>query len=493
MDKTVHIGWAEVSITPDKPIYLSGQFYERISQYVETPITVTAMALEAAGDQAVFCSLDIVHIDPVLPAGVRARVAEANIGLDPAKIIFSATHSHTSFVYAGKNDSGLSALEKYLGKTAEDKTVTNPRPDVMSPEEATPFLIERVTEAVIRAWKDRRPAQYAPAFGRAAIGMNRRVCYADGTAKMWGDTFTPDFTMLEGGNDNGVELIFTYDAAGKLTGIIFNVACPAQVLEQRYFISSDIWGKAKILLRRALGEDLMVLALGAPAGDQCPRDLVRWVEPETPIEDPNVIRDNPPARRADPSMFDIKGSWTIGRRLVSEILAVLEETDERFSEAEFIHRAYTLDLPLRTVTEEENAQARAALAQFAEEHANDNIKASDNAAMHIHAGTAARYDRQQTESVVPCPVHFLRLGDIAFATNPFELFLDFANIIRARSAAKQTFLLQLTDDALGYLPTAKAEAGGHYSAYVSSGHVGHAGGLKLAEVTLQEIAELFAK
>ena len=492
MDKTVHIGWSEVSITPDKPIYLAGQFYERISQYVETPITVTAMAIEACGDQAVICSVDLTHIDPYLTDGVRAKIKAADIGLDPAKIIISATHTHTSFVYESGNDSGLGALEQYLGVTREDKTVDTPRPDVMAPTEATPFLIDRLTEAVIAAWKDRKPAQFAPAFGRAAIGMNRRVCYADGTAKMWGDTNTPDFTMLEGGNDNGVELIYTYDTANKLTGIVVNISCPAQVLEQRYFISADIWGKVKILLRRELGEDLKVLGLCAPAGDQCPRDLVRWVEPETPIEDPNVIRDNPPIRRADPSMFDIKGSWTIGRRLASEILAVLEETEERFSEAEFIHRTLTLDLPLRTVTEEENALARAELAKFAAEHANDSIRAADNAAMHVHAGTAVRYDLQQTVSVVPSPVHFLRLGDIAFATNPFELFLDFANLIRARSAAKQTFLIQLADDSLGYLPTAKAEAGGHYSAYVSSGNVGHEGGLQLAKATLDEIAGMFA-
>ena len=42
----VKIGWSEVSITPDKKISLLGQFAERISEYVEKPITVTAMAIE---------------------------------------------------------------------------------------------------------------------------------------------------------------------------------------------------------------------------------------------------------------------------------------------------------------------------------------------------------------------------------------------------------------------------------------------------------------
>lgn len=492
MEQTINIGWSEISITPDQPIFLAGQFYERVSQGVETPITVTALALEATGDAAVICSVDLESIDPVLPTGVRARIVAADIGLDPSKIIFAATHSHTSFVYAGSHDSGLDALAHYLGSIEEADSSAVQRDGVMSPAEATAFLIDRISTAVIEAWTTRAPGAYAPAFGRAAVGMNRRVCYADGTAKMWGDTNTPDFAMLEGGNDNGIELLFTYDASGALTGVVANIACPAQVMEQRYVISSDYWGKVKILLRRALGEHLQVLGLCSPAGDQCPRDLVRWVEPETPIEDPNVIRINPPLRRADPSMFDIKGTWTIGRRIAGEILAVLEEIGERFTEATLIHHTYTLDLPLRRVSAAENDEARRKLAEFAAEHAHDHIRAADSAAMHVFAGTAARYDRQQTESVVPCPVHFLRLGDIALASCPFELFLDFANLIRARSVAKQTFLLQLTDASLGYLPTAKAEAGGHYSAYVSSGHVGHAGGLLLAAKTLDEIAEMFA-
>lgn len=73
----------------------------------------------------------------------------------------------------------------------------------------------------------------------------------------------------------------------------------------------------------------------------------------------------------------------------------------------------------------------------------------------------------------------------------FELFLDFANIIRARSAVIQTFLIQLASDSKGYLPTEKAEKGGHYSAYVSSGYVGHEGGYMLVEETLKTIDEMF--
>ena len=45
------IGWAEESIVPDKKVSLSGQFFERISEYVESDISITAMAVEADGEQ----------------------------------------------------------------------------------------------------------------------------------------------------------------------------------------------------------------------------------------------------------------------------------------------------------------------------------------------------------------------------------------------------------------------------------------------------------
>ena len=111
--------------------------------------------------------------------------------------------------------------------------------------------------------------------------------------------------------------------------------------------------------------------------------------------------------------------------------------------------------------------------------------------MHVHAGTIARFEVQKTQDIVPTEIHVLRLGDVAFATNPFELFLNYGNQIRARSKAAQTFLVQLSCGSLAYLPTKKAEDGSHYSAYVSSGSVGHIGGDQLVRKTLSEINGMF--
>ena len=37
----IRFGWSEVSLVPDRPISLAGEFFERVTDEVETPITVT--------------------------------------------------------------------------------------------------------------------------------------------------------------------------------------------------------------------------------------------------------------------------------------------------------------------------------------------------------------------------------------------------------------------------------------------------------------------
>ena len=75
------IGWAEENITPDRKISLAGQFAERISQYVEKPLTVTAMAIEKDGEQAVIVSCDLGAVAWNLVEAVRERLADNGEGL----------------------------------------------------------------------------------------------------------------------------------------------------------------------------------------------------------------------------------------------------------------------------------------------------------------------------------------------------------------------------------------------------------------------------
>ncbi|NLZ70398.1 MAG: hypothetical protein GX907_03595 [Clostridiaceae bacterium] len=524
------VGFSAVELTPDKRIYLQGQFYKRISTHVQSPLLATAMAIRVGDDQAVICSCDLTSIAVNLMAEIRAELVKQGLpeqGLDIDKIIVTATHTHTSFKYradapiesTSSNSMDISEgllppgfYMVYDEETAEIPTDEqgNPleleatgdfsRPGIMDDDESLAWIAERVARAIAEAWQNCKPMTLVSGFGRAPIGMCRRVVYNDGSAKMWGFSNTATFEELEGGNDSGIELIYCIDEADNLAGIVANICCPSQIMEHRLSISSDYWGETRRRLYKRFGPDLKLVGLGGPGGDQCPRDLVRWIDPETKVLDPNINHPKPSHLRADPSMFDESGLRTAGRRIATEIIAIYEELREdkatweaRVQPAVLRHEVDEVLLPLRRVTPEEISGAKQSVYEYCSKLDRKGINYRDRAELYVHIGILRRAALQEEIDLFGFEGHFLRIGNLAMATNPFELFLNYGNKIRARSMAEQTFLLQLTCGTGGYLPTKKGEEGGHYSAYVASGYVGHEGGDALVRETLSRLRAIWEK
>ena len=73
-------GWSEISITPDKKVSLAGQFAERISEYVEKPVTATAMAVEAGimGYEMMLSGHQFYDGDGIITKGVENTIR--NVG-----------------------------------------------------------------------------------------------------------------------------------------------------------------------------------------------------------------------------------------------------------------------------------------------------------------------------------------------------------------------------------------------------------------------------
>ncbi|MBR4664968.1 MAG: hypothetical protein IKO93_13940, partial [Lentisphaeria bacterium] len=106
----------------------------------------------------------------------------------------------------------------------------------------------------------------------------------------------------------------------------------------------------------------------------------------------------------------------------------------------------------------------------------------------------SRYEIQDREPTVGFDMNVVRLGDIAVASNPFELYLYYGQNIKARSHAAQTFLVQLAagaDHPAGYLPSPDGEKFGGYGGLIINGQAGSEGGFMLADITVKEINKLF--
>ena len=87
-------------------------------------------------------------------------------------------------------------------------------------------------------------------------------------------------------------------------------------------------------------------------------------------------------------------------------------------------------------------------------------------------------------------LHAVAIGDVAFTASHFELYMDYMHRIQARSPFIQTFVAQLTNGSVGYLPTERGEWGRGYSASMYCNQVSSKGGQELVEETLKMLKEL---
>lgn len=447
------VGRATASITPDRPVPLSGQMRTRISQSVETPLTATALTLESrhgeqSVDQATWVSCDLVAIREGIIEDVRARLQDRLPGFDQAKLVLSATHTHTApEVIEGNYDI--------------------PAAGVMRPAEYRAFLVEQLAGVIERAWKSRAPGKAGWGLGHAVVAQNRLAVYADGHAQMYGPTDRADFARFEGYEDHGVEVLCFWDASDQLIATAVNLACPAQEAEGRSTVHADFWHVAREMLRERHGQDLAVLAWTGAAGDQSPHLMIRKQAEERMRQLRKVDRLQEIARR-------VVAAWNEAYEGAQQ---------EKHADAVLRHHVETLQLPVRLVTQEEALAAK----QKAEALADD---ANARRMMLWHQKAVTRFEQQKPDDTYAVELHVIRLGDVAIATNPFELYTDYGMRMKAGSRALQTFVIQLAGRGT-YLPAERSLAGGAYGSIVQSNAVGPAGGRLLTERTIAAINSLW--
>jgi hypothetical protein len=339
----------------------------------------------------------------------------------------------------------------------------------MAPAACRALIAERAAEAASAAWDARAPGAVARGFGHAVIGHNRRVSYVDGTARMYGTTDTPAFSHFEGYEDHSVHLLYLFDAQRRLTGVVVNLPCPSQETEGNMTISADFWHEVREEMARRFGAGVFVLPQCAPAGDQSPHLLVLHKAEES------MRRRRGLTRRQD-----------IARRIADAIVNVYPVVkDSASTDLPLVHHVEALELPGRVVTRADYDYALAEL---------QTVLSQDpkvSWAQRRLRTMIAQYEAGEAKPPCTIELHVVRLGEVAFATNPFELYLDYAMRIQARSRAGQTFLVQLANGASGYLPSQKAVAK-HYSGLAADNEVGPEGGQRLVDRTLELIVGLWS-
>lgn len=179
------IGWSACDITPLRPAMLQGQMHVRVAREAADPLTLTAMAIEGGGPSgcAILISCDLPMVSEALQTAVRAQLAARLPVVPPEAVIMNGTHTPDAPVI----DNGF---------------YPHPGGDVMTAHEGHAWVAERAAAAATEAWARRVPCSVARAFGHAVVGHNRRAVYADGSARLYGQTNAPGFSHIEGHEDH---------------------------------------------------------------------------------------------------------------------------------------------------------------------------------------------------------------------------------------------------------------------------------------------------
>ena len=481
----LEIGWGETDITPplNKRVPLMGQYYQRLADEknpIHSRLKFVALAMRRGDRQVLMGCIDNVGVWPPFLDRVRARLHELDPQIATNSVYMGSIHTHSA---PGIRGSGTPQAAEFARKN----------PNVLGYDEYADFALDRVVDAYMTAWRGLKPGGVRTAFGQARVGHCRLAKYADGSAEMYGDSRRPDFVGMMEGEDDGVEMLFTVDEMGRKTGLLLNVACPAQVLEANYQVSSDFAGATREKLKGVYGADFKMLYQIGAAGCQAPRDLVRRdrTEPDGWHEDTvEVLSDRlvacVKAARPSPATYDVPLS----------------------------HECLNLKLPMRRVTPAQVAAAEKELAELsakwpgdsawqdflAQVHANEakggpgpyDSKLHPYAVMDVDKAVIRRAAEQDSIRVADIEVHVTRIGDIAIVTCPFELYLAYGQTIKARSVAKQTFVVTKCGNS-GYLPTKISEESVGYSGGINVGKIGHEGGFMLCDKAVEAIKRSFDK
>ncbi len=485
----LRIGWATVDITPEQPVLISGQFHARVSEGVMDPLWATVLALDSPrdGSRLIMVGCDLSTLWDSIRDGVREHLRRELPELDPQAVLLSATHTHSGPVTQTTARYRQVATPKIRNRYGVDTGLLN----AMDPVDYVAWATARIADAVARAWRDRAPGGIAFGLGQAVVGHNRLITNFSGRSQMYARTDRPDFSHVEGYEDHSLHVLATYDEDRRLTGLVLNVACPSQMSEHIYQISADFWHDTRLELRERLGDDLFVLPQTAASGDQSPRVLVD--------------------RRAEARMQQITGRsrrQEIATRIAAGVTAILPFIEKEIDFAPPLkHRVETLPLQRRVIPESDSVQAAAEaekhrkryeemlLAVEADPQQREKRRWYHDISrtyrmMRRHEQVVERFELQETDPTVPIEVHVARLGHIAFASNPFELYLDYGVQIQSRSKAVQTFVIQLAGPG-SYLPTPRSVAGGGYGAVPASTEIDPEGGRKLVEWTVEAINQFW--
>jgi sugar phosphate isomerase/epimerase len=434
-------GVAVNDITPPIGYRMSGYFSERLSTGISNPLHAKAIVLRQGDESAALVFCDIIGISPGVSSRVRRQAAEKT-GIPAANILLTATHSHTGPLYFG-------ALRKHF----HDLAVAEHDSDPCEKVDYASDLVKRIVKVITCADTTAKPALLeAGVAEQQGLSFNRRFHMKGGTVRFNPGVLNPDIVRVAGPIDPEVGIVFFREPDSRsAAAAVVNFALHLDTVGGTMY-AADYPYYFEQSLREKFGEKFVLLFGNGTCGDINHIDVTKKQRLKTDY---------------------------IGRTL-AETVSAKTKSLEAVAEPALAVRSEVVEVPLQRYGPEKVAWAR------------ENIN---------KVGTRELSFLEQVETykilaiemrnsrTMPLEVQVFRLGrDVAVVGLPGEVFVDLGLAIKRASPFATTLVIELCQDAPGYIPTKKAFAEGSYETVNS--RIAPGGGEIMVEAAIRLLKEL---
>lgn len=470
----LRVGAARMVVTPPLGVSLAGLYTDRRADGVRDDLYARAWVMDDGATQVAIVSVDILGVSAATTAGSR-RLVEQHCGIPGDHVLIAATHNH----------SGPLTRELDAGGRAGERD-----------EPYLAYLERQIASAVQLAFNRRAPARLRLTVGEeGGIAFNRRFTMREGPVRTNPGKLNPGIQRAAGPVD---QRVWTLTALPVADGIATDgsQAVPPAILPLGVLVNFGL--HPAIVAGTTICADFPhfletgVQRLIGPHGNgNIPPAAVpdAGADPSAPV----VLFANAPCADVNhidflhsPRQSGLAEAARVGTILAGEVVKgacrLVADWEAGAAGGGIRAARRTVDLPLRRPTPEQAVWARQA--------AQGRMSMVPGAGLEVvEAHRILALADGWTGATRQTEVQALAIGDdLAVVGLPGEIFAELGLDLRARSPFRQTLVLGLANDAIGYVPTRRAYEEGGYEPTASRFEPGS--GERLVDEALDLLAAL---
>jgi hypothetical protein len=436
-------GAASVCITPPLGIKISGYFEERKAKDIHDDLFARSIVFDDGETKLAIVVCDLIGVGRAYLDQAKLLI-EQRCGIPPTNVLVSCTHTHT-------------------GPEVEDMGYGG-------------ILVQKIADSVQLACNSLTEAEVG--FGKEEEGKplgNRRFFMRDGTVWTNPGAMNPNVVKPAGPVDPEIGVLCARDMNGKTICLLANYAMhyaglsPTKKGEDMYTISADYFGVFSKMIQRMKGEKFVAILANGTCGDVIMFDAMK------PHKEVNKYFGH--AERVA-ALVASKALWAWNQMEFHSSLKLRAAMEE-------------LTIPRRVPTDEEITLAL--------KLARGELEARNMRHFSLKYFFAPKIeDFKRGPKETRTWVQALSFGHLAAIVGlPGEIFVEHGLKIKRESPFEQTFVFELANDSVDYVPTTRAfledgplEASGGYETSIGPNTLIPEAGDMMVESALRMLGKL---